>query len=309
VRPRYRDLPLGCAGSWFGEGDTRGCLNLLTEDRTRAAAQLIETGEVYNLNGAVGEWPNPSPAGRDVRPAPSHHVYELVGGVVFDDYLDGLYLQGGTQWDGFLHVHDPATGEAYGGSAASKGIAAWAHRAIVGRGVLLDLERWATDAGKPIDWRSRHEFSAADLSSCAAAQSVTVSEGTVLLVRVGWEQGYQRLSTAERLAHAPADTRDRQPVPGLAPSEAIAELLWDWGVAAIACDNPSLEVTPYAVELRDSLHVRLLARLGMPIGELWLLDRLAAACAALGRYEFFLCSVPLNLAGAVGSPANAVAIL
>jgi len=279
-------------------------------ERTRAAAQLIETGEVYNLNGAVGEWPNPSPAGRDVRPAPAHYVYELVDAVVFDDYLDGLYLQGGTQWDGFLHVRDPGSGRAYGASAdASTGIEAWAQRGIVGRGVLLDLASWAADAGEPIDWRSRREFSSADLSACAAAQGVEVSEGTVLLVRVGWEQGYRSLSAADRLAHAPVDPRDRQPVPGLAPAEAVAELLWDWGVAAIACDNPSLEVTPYAVELCESLHVRLLARLGMPIGELWLLDRLAAACAALGRYEFFVCSVPLNLAGAVGSPANAVAIM
>ncbi len=57
------------------------------------------------------------------------------------------------------------------------------------------------------------------------------------------------------------------------------------------------------------LHLPLLARLGIPIGELWLVDRLAAECRAAGRFEFFVTSAPMNLAGGVSSPANALAIL
>ena len=45
------------------------------------------------------------------------------------------------------------------------------------------------------------------------------------------------------------------------------------------------------------------------IGELFDFGPLAAACAREGRHEFLFVSVPLNLTGAVGSPANAVAIL
>ena len=49
--------------------------------------------------------------------------------------------------------------------------------------------------------------------------------------------------------------------------------------------------------------------LGMPLGELWDLEELAAACATTGRYECCVASVPLNVPGGVASPANAMAIL
>ncbi len=44
----------------------------------------------------------------------------------------------------------------------------------------------------------------------------------------------------------------------------------------------------------------------MPIGELWSLDPLAAACAADGRWSFLLTVAPLSVVGAMGSPANAI---
>ena len=56
------------------------------------------------------------------------------------------------------------------------------------------------------------------------------------------------------------------------------------------------------------LHIRLLALLGIPIGEMWDLEALAADCAADGRYGFLLTSSPLALRGGVGSPANAIAV-
>ena len=51
-----------------------------------------------------------------------------------------------------------------------------------------------------------------------------------------------------------------------------------------------------------------LGLLGIPIGEMWDLDALAADCAVDGVYEFLLTSAPLNLHQGVGSPANALAI-
>jgi hypothetical protein len=56
------------------------------------------------------------------------------------------------------------------------------------------------------------------------------------------------------------------------------------------------------------VHFSLLALLGLPIGELWDLDGLAAACAADGRYECLITSAPLNLAEGVASPPNALAL-
>jgi hypothetical protein len=48
--------------------------------------------------------------------------------------------------------------------------------------------------------------------------------------------------------------------------------------------------------------------LGLPLGELFFLDDLAADCAADGSYEFLLTSAPLNLPHGVASPPNALAI-
>jgi hypothetical protein len=56
------------------------------------------------------------------------------------------------------------------------------------------------------------------------------------------------------------------------------------------------------------LHYRLIALLGMPLGELFYLERLAADCADNGIYEGLFTSAPLNLLGGSGSPANALAV-
>jgi hypothetical protein len=57
------------------------------------------------------------------------------------------------------------------------------------------------------------------------------------------------------------------------------------------------------------MHGTIIGLWGMPIGEMFMLDLLAAECAAQGRYEFFFTSAPLNKRGGVASPPNALAIL
>lgn len=52
----------------------------------------------------------------------------------------------------------------------------------------------------------------------------------------------------------------------------------------------------------------MLAGWGMPIGELFDLEKLAATCKKLNRYSFFVCSKPNNVPGGVASPPNIVAI-
>lgn len=303
-RPPYADLPEGRAQGVFGADDAFGCLNLLTPERVAAATELVQAGRVFSLNANIGEWPNPSPFGSP-RSAPVHHAFELIPDA-FDDYLDSFYLQGSTQWDGFLHIADAGTGSFYGGAHGSHpGVAAWAERGLAGRSVLLDLPRWAAQAGRNWDWRAPISVSAQDLVDCADWERVRIREGTILLVRVGWEEGYRRLSAAEREEFAAAPSVN----PGLEPVVDVASLLWNWGIAAIACDNPALEVRPATVQLSESLHTLLLSRLGMPIGEFFLLDKLALACAESGCYEQFFTAAPINLSKGVGSPANALALI
>ena len=45
------------------------------------------------------------------------------------------------------------------------------------------------------------------------------------------------------------------------------------------------------------LHAYMLPRWGMPIGELWGLEKLAEKCREEGRYTFFLSSAPDNVVG------------
>jgi hypothetical protein len=56
------------------------------------------------------------------------------------------------------------------------------------------------------------------------------------------------------------------------------------------------------------LHRMLIGQFGMALGELWWLDDLARDCRDDGRYTSFFSSAPLNVAGGVSSPPNAVAI-
>ena len=87
------------------------------------------------------------------------------------------------------------------------------------------------------------------------------------------------------------------------------------GIAAIAADNPAVEVWPPQAptgqlgEYHEAfVHFSLLPLLGLPLGELWDLDALGEDCAADGLYTCLLTSAPLNLEHGVGTPPNAMAI-
>ena len=150
---------------------------------------------------------------------------------------------------------------------------------------------------------------------------MTIEPGDILLIRTGWVSWYRSLDHAQRRALA-ADRIGASC--GLRPGEELAELLWDLHIAAVAADNPALEVTPFGAitdpqEMRSAFtdpirgpntfaHFRILPLLGMPIGELWDLDALADDCARDNVYEFLLTSAPLNLRAGVASPPNALAI-
>jgi hypothetical protein len=97
-----------------------------------------------------------------------------------------------------------------------------------------------------------------------------------------------------------------QAAPGLQVDDATVEFLWDHRIAAVASDTVGVEAA--RSDLGFALHPKLLCLLGIPLGEYWMLDALAADCADDGRYEFLLVSVPLNIRGGVGTPPQAVAI-
>lgn len=186
----------------------------------------------------------------------------------------------------------------------------WARAGIAGRAVLGDVARWRAAEHRPLPADSSEPIGPDDLRATLEAQGSPVEPGDILLVRTGWTEWYSTLNADQRAVIAPPD---RLRAPGLLPTEATARLLWNLHVAAVATDNPAVEVTPRgalmagqeAAAIRADparrhemfLHVRLLPMLGIPMGELWDLSALAADCATDGRYTFLLTSAPLNLPG------------
>ena len=81
---------------------------------------------------------------------------------------------------------------------------------------------------------------------------------------------------------------------GVQSSEEILRWFWDTGFAAVAGDMLAFEAWP-CQNTRYWLHEWLLAGWGMPIGELFDLERLAEECRKFGKWTFFFSSVPLNV--------------
>jgi kynurenine formamidase len=312
--PSYDDLPITpgapAGSSWglWGADDRFGCLNLLTPERAKAAAALVRKGVVFALNLEY-ELPEPPLFGRQ---APKHDVLGEGG---HDDVLT-FNTQSSSQWDGFRHVQHPVHHHYNGIADEEHGMAHWAARGLAGRAVLVDVARH-----REIDPSTPEPITPEDLDATLAAQGTTVETGDVLLLRTGWTAWYRTLDDDRRRALPGAFAST-----GLRPGTDMLRWLWDHHVAAVGADNPALEIWPpgshLTKEQRDDLraandpertpelfmHTALLPLLGIPIGELWDLDALAADCAADGVYEGLFTSAPLRVAGGVASPPNALVL-
>lgn len=311
--PAYSELPklgdMGCSWGRWGQNDRFGCLNLLNSDRVIAATREIKTGKTYPLDLSMTV-PDPPVLGR------REFVHEVrrergLGDVEHfeDDIVSEWNTQRGTQWDGFRHVSRAGFG-CYGGLPGdAHGVDHWSRRGIVGRAVLLDVARWRQSIGRPVLHPESDVITAADLTGCIASEDVSVEVGDILLIRTGWLEWYLGLSQPERSNLGNADECVSA---GLDASEEMAALLCDLHVSALAADNPAVEAWPPTPgpsgELR-LLHTRLVAMLGLPIGEMFGFEGLAEYCTAAGTYYAFLTSAPLNLAGGTGSPPNAIAVV
>ncbi len=196
------------------------------------------------------------------------------------------------------------------------GIDRFANPGIAGRAVLVDIATWCAAQGRPIDPARTVVVTVDDLRATLAAQGTTLRAGDLLLVRTGWLGWFLGLDPAGRAAVAERSrSREDFHLPGLGPGPAIAEFLWDAGVVMVAADTPMVEPYPVIDAFADpsqfafdeTLHVRCMVLLGIPLGEFFVLDELAADCRADARWECFLTSAPLRIRGGIGSPANAIA--
>jgi kynurenine formamidase len=305
--PAYDSLPLlgelGLRHSWgvWGEQDRLGTLNRITDVTTLRALATPTTGRRIGLSLPLNFMEQPLYG----RSPLDHHVFDRNRNMV-EDEIRQLDPQASSQWDSLRHIRARQFGH-YGGveaadpAVAELGVGALVRHGLVVRGVLVDLPAYWDALGELVDPFDPHVVTAADLYQALGWQATSWESGDLLLVRTGWLDRYRHGGIAP-------DSLAMPPSAGLSAAEDTARFLWDEGFCAIAADNPAVEVLPgdHAI---GSLHRRLIPGLGMPLGELWDLDALAEHCRSTRRYTMCVATVPLNLPGAVASPANAVAIV
>jgi kynurenine formamidase len=249
---------------------------------------------------------------------------------VWADDVVTLSLQYSTQWDSLAHVgaefdadgdgveegvyyngyragidlvgpQDDAAGD--GGThrafARHLGLEHMAFHGVQGRGVLIDLRHHIGDEWRGVNLDLLREIMAAD--------NVTVEPGDMLLLHTGF---------STRILEWNRNPDPRKLFTTCSYLDARDEALLDWiaesQISALVADN-------YAVEgllgkdrdpSRHSflpIHHLCLFKLGVPLGEMWYLDELAAFLRERGRSRFLLTAPPLRLPGIVGSPTTPIA--
>jgi kynurenine formamidase len=308
--PSYAELPPSPAApqwrtAWgvMGRDPQLGTLSLLTPERRLAATRLVRDGFTVNLDHPMNV---PLTIFAHRQPF-RHNVFEIMPGY-YDETVDNLAPQLSSQWDAMRHVRSPdgffdglREDEDALSPGGALGIDHAAVAGIVGRGVLIDLERHFRGTVDAIAADERREIPPTLLDEVAAAQGIDIQEGDILLVRFG----------VDALVRAIADGDGSRPMrydaPGLQQDAETVAWLWDRHVAAVCADNIAVEVTPpRGADTR--LHPALLGLLGLAMGELFDLTVLSETCATRQQYEFLFVAKPWRLPGGLGSPANAMAI-
>ena len=345
---RWTVRPEGSTWGDFGPDDFLGRLNLLTPQRVRRGAAEIRDGLSLPLSLPLdlpgGSVLNPNRHPPVVRPNVRQGRVNMNCDMseldpdrtdVLSDDLVLLYTQYSTQWDSLAHVGSvfdvdgsgrpvavyyngfragvdvvgpesvdgagaPGPGDGSTSSAGRLGIDGMARHGVQGRGVLIDLKRHLGEGRVTVTYEMLQEILDRD--------GITVETGDIVLFHTGFATRLAEMDgrpDPDALAGVGAalDGRDTR----------LQEWITDAGIAAIAADNYAVEVYPSTRSAPPSsmlpLHEHCLFRLGVPLGELWYLDELAAALAERRRSHFFLTAPPLRLPGAVGSPLTPVATL
>ncbi|MGB0572318.1 MAG: cyclase family protein [Alphaproteobacteria bacterium] len=300
-------------GKW-GPDDEWGTINYVGDEERKGAAQLVKRGEVFALglnfdgdgpqNGLFGGRWNPihtmlatgtdAVQGKQTVPGkkyPSQYADDAVS----------LPLQCGTQWDALGHVFNSDKmwngydATLVGANGAEKNAIHKMRNKMVGRGVLLDIARWAgvdsLDDGTAID--------ADDLDACAKAQGVEIKRGDFVIYRTGHME--RCLAAGEWGGYAGGEA------PGV--SFHTCDWMHDMEIAAICADTWGCEVIPNETDdVFQPWHWIVIPQIGITMGEIFYLKDLANDCDADKVYEFMFVAPPLPITRGVGSPINPQAI-
>lgn len=340
---RWTVRPDGSNWGDFGADDQCGRLNLITPERRKAAAAEVREGIAFCLSLPLDCPANVSLHPRRMPPELGHFMrgedptlnypMERVSPGQSDAVCDDkavLSLQFSTQWDSLCHIgaqHDAhgdgdvevtyyngyragdhvrgpvdyLHGEAqregpYG--AFALGIETMAETALQARGVMIDLHAHVGLERVAIGYDQ--------LMRIFDADGVEVEAGDVLCLRTGFDRA---LLARYNDKSAPFD---QQRVSGLdGADKRLQRWIDESGIVAIASDNEAVEILPPSSApdghgTHIPLHHLCLFKLGIPLGELFLLSELADWLRANNRSRFLFTAPPLRLPGAVGSPVTGV---
>ena len=269
-------------GRW-GANDQVGAINLITAEKRRAAAGLVQTGRTVSLS-------------RTFEP-PQHFMTKSAlgsGGGYVMDYLGFIY-HGSTithidalchiwDGDGMWQGRDPDA-EITTQGAQFGDITHW-KEGIITKGVLIDVPRHRGEPHVSIEQPVTGE----ELDAIARAENVTIESGDAMLVHSGWA------------AYMASDDDGSRGRPGLHPS--CAEFIRDHDVALLGWDLMDARADS---NLPWPVH-GVLFNFGVALLDNALLEPVAEACAEENRWSFLFQALPLNVARGTGSPVNPIAM-
>jgi kynurenine formamidase len=309
-------------GPWWpsphGPTDQAGNTNYITPQKVAKAAQLVKTGQTYEL-GQVYEGTMPAFGSRpyyiNVVPAPGQ-VGKEGAGSVHEDYFNGYIGQMGTQFDAFGHMGRSVkladgsvqfvyyngftereltgTNRGLGGLEA---LGVESVKPIITRGVLIDI---AGAKGVP-SLEAAYEVTMADLRAALARQKMTensIEPGDAVLFNYGWAVNWTNPS---RYNDGRVGTGENKGSPGLG----IEVARWVTGrkLAMVGADTCCVMVMPASTVNVGNVHHELLLN-GTTILENMNLLELARDQV----YEFMYAGQTLRIKGATGSPVRPIAI-
>ncbi len=176
-----------------------------------------------------------------------------------------------------------------------------ADHGIVGRGVLLDVGRYA---GGYDDRLAPNEcVTLDDLRATADAQGVRIEKRDVPVVRTG--------SAARAREESPDTEWAPLEEPGICYGEELVQWVHEMEFPVVGGDTLSVEKNvqvidgeQYLVPLHGAFH----RNLGVPFAEVLWLEDLAASAAEDGVYDFLFAGAPINVERATGALINPVAV-
>ena len=286
-------------GRW-GDEDELGAANLITPEKRKEAASLVQEGIVVSLAHDVNQEPAVDASAvltREVlrvSPTGASDRYEYSGsyhGTIHShlDALDCHIMYEGSGYNGVTYQEVEAVGGCPRGDIN-------AHKdGILTRGVLFDAtllpgrataDGWL-EPGTAINYE--------DLLAMEEIQGVRVEPGDVILLYTGRWKRREALGawpTSEGVAGYHAD---------------VAYFLQERGVAMIGHDMWN-DVAPSGIpNVFLPLHSLALVSLGVSIFDNLDFGRVAEVAKDLGRYSFMFTAAPLRIEMGMGSPVNPLA--